>query len=150
MKGLDAKFREGNIISIRRLFIYEQKEELEDFRTRLCFLLHAQSNYEYKIISKKDFDSILLSFGDRTLVNDFGIYGEHFIWETAIENKVFIDSGYVNVDKKRIAKYTELYKRIWTVASKYEILDNELITKYKNFRMVDFRTISCSNSSENS
>jgi len=140
-KGLDDTFKHGGLIGIRRLFLYESDDELADFRTTLCFFLHKQSGYEYRVISRKDFDSMLHRFGSSTMASDFGIYGEHFVWETSTEHQVFIESGNVCVSKMKIAKYADLFNKIWAVAMPMEIKDEQITAKYQSLRMYDFRNL---------
>jgi len=141
IQEMHRKFVANKMAEIRRLFIYETESELSEFCTQLCFLLHDNSKYLYKIISRQDFGDIFKGFGDKNLVEDFGIYGNHFIWETSIENKIFIDSGYVCVDENKIKKYEQLFSKMWSHAIPYKIMDEQLKLTYKYSTINDFRTL---------
>ena len=141
VREMHRKFIAKQMAGIHRLFVYDRESDLTKFITQLCFLLHEQSGYEYKIISRQDFEAIFQGFGDRNLAGDFGIYGNHFVWETSVENKIFIDSGYVCVDDDKLKKYTRLFQRMWSHAIPYEISDEQLKTTYKDCHIDDLRTL---------
>lgn len=141
LRDMYRRFAANQIAGVRRLFIHESESELSKFRTQLCFLLHEQSGYEYKIISRQDFDAIFQGFDDKNLVPDFGIFGNHFVWETSVENQMSIESGYVCVDQKKAIKYTQLYQMLWSHAIYYQIVDEQLKMTYKDCHIDDFRTI---------
>jgi len=140
LKIIDGKFRTNKLMSLRRLLIYDSDDELQDYKTRLCFFLHQQSNYEYKIITRSDFESILNGFEDRTLVQDFGIYGEHFVWETVSDDRITIQHGYICVNDIRLKKYRQLYFKLWEAGIDYKVQD-EKFKEYIGFRMSEFRTL---------
>ena len=137
---MQNKFLAGKINQIKRLFIYDDESELTSFMTQLCFYLHLQSGYEYRVINRIDFEAIIKGFGDRTLVGDFGIYGNYFIWETSTESKIFIDTGYVCVDKERIVKYTGLFEKMWDQAVPY-LPNSKGLEDYKNYQINNFRIL---------
>ena len=136
LKIIDGKFRTNKLMSLRRLFIYDSDDELQDYKTRLCFFLHQQSNYEYKIITRSDFESILNGFEDRTLVQDFGIYGEHFVWETVSDDRITIQHGYICVNDIRLKKYRQLYFKLWEAGIDYKVQDEKFKEILKNFKRI--------------
>lgn len=136
----DEKFRNGLIKSIRRIFTYNSEDELQRFRVKLCFLLHQQSQYEYKVIKKTDFDIIFVNFMSRALMSDFGIYGDHFLWEASPEQPRAFEFGYFCINKNRIEKYKRLFEKLWLASTPYNINDPEL-REYSRYRMSDFRSL---------
>ena len=140
-QNLNAKFQEGKLKGIRRIFIFQDEAELNEFQTRLCFLLHKQSGFEYKVIGKDDFEAVIKNFGDRTMVKDFGVYGAHFVWETDPDEDTPIRLGEFCVNKHRMAKYKQLYELIWDQSVLQEIDDEELLKKYVGYGMDSFRKL---------
>ncbi len=141
LRAIDERVRSGQITNVKRLFIFDSPDQLETLTTKLCFCLHIQSGYDFRIISSQDFETLLYGFGDRNLVPDFGIYGTYYVWETP-PKKIFTERGYICMNDAKIKKYTALFKTIWANASNYSSKNiEELNKKYSQNRLFEFRTI---------
>lgn len=140
-QSLDSFLKQGKLKGVRRIFVFQDKTELDRFQTKLCFLLHKQSGFDYRVIGKDDFEAIIKNFGDRTLVRDFGIYGDHFVWETDPDEVTPVQLGEICVSNKRMAKYNQLFELLWDQSILIEINDLEIVDKYKGYRMDSFRKL---------
>lgn len=141
LRAVETRFSSGLIPSVRRLFMYTRSTELDEFNTRLCFYLHEQSGYEYKIISKHDFEAVLRAFGNKSLSGDFGIYGTHFVWETTPEAQNMINVGRISQNKNQIANYSQLFKDLWAQGAEYKISDPLFKKKYDGQKIDSLRKL---------
>ncbi len=139
-RDVDERLQSRNLVSIRRLFVYEDRSELETREMEVLFFLHEQSGYEYRLIRRTDLDTIYQAFGDKSLMRDFGIWGDHFVWETPPEN-IIGQLGEICRDEERIAAYKHLYQVLWDAARIHKVTDQEVITVCQGHRIGDFREL---------
>lgn len=139
--GIDAKVEQGLMKGLKRLFVYDTDTELGSFEARLCFLLHENSGYSFKLISSSDFNSILWGFQDSSLVPDFGIYGDHFVWETQQDATVMIEHGQVCVGSERLTRYSQLFEKLWGQAVPAPAVVGEFAKQYGATRMAAYRPL---------
>lgn len=129
----------GKISQIKRLFVYETIDELNYDLINLLLQLHNNSGFNIRFISYNNF---LAQFKKEHLYTDFGIYGQHFIFENnnySSDENTFC--GF-NVDRSRILEYTECFNTVWDIAyrvefdrqfTKAEIADNVIKLPVKEF-----------------
>lgn len=72
-----TKLAEKDKISIRRLFIYGRKTDLETPIAQHLFAFHANTKgYDYKVISRSDWTSIVRGHSLAEAQSEFGVWGE--------------------------------------------------------------------------
>jgi len=140
LRQVDERMRLGQIASVRRLFIYSEECPFETFETTLLFRLHEQNGYDYRLIRNTDFETVLNNFHDNTMTRDFGVWGENFVWETP-EKNILNQMGLICRDKKRIAKYKQLYEEMWELATSFKVEDKQIHEICKGHPIYDFRRL---------
>lgn len=110
--------KDGKISEVNRLFLFKELNELNYDLINLLFLLHYNSGFNIRLLK---YNSFLAQFNKEHLYADFGIYGEHFVFENNSDytNGEPIFCGF-NIKSERIIEYTKCFKNVWDIAYKIE------------------------------
>jgi len=113
LRKVDQRLRARSAHRVRRLFILEQDDELEEEMVRLLLAAHQRDRkYDYKII-RADFYSELLS--DYTIpddIVDFGIYGHYAVFR-GYEYAGGRLSGSYAVRDVEVERFTDAFTACW-------------------------------------
>lgn len=108
----------GTIKQVRRIFIYENDEELHTTLVKFAFILHNNEVYKFKVISRKKFNEEFPKGETNTYKEDFGIFDEAYVWEvTHGDEKDGPTSGNFSRNKTRVKWYKEFFEKLWTKKS---------------------------------
>lgn len=134
LKMAYSYLKEEKIKEVRRLFVYEEFEDLNNKLLNLLLQLHKNSEFKIKIIS---IDTFMAHFKKEHLSDDFGIYGKHFIFENNLNglNGEELFCGF-NINSNRIDEYRECFELVWNIS--YEIQFNDSISKVKKDNEIIF------------
>lgn len=135
LKMAYSYFKEGKIKEVRRLFVYDELENLNNKLLNLLLQLHKNSEFKIKIIS---IDTFKAHFKKEHLSDDFGIYGKHFIFENNLNdmNGEELFCGF-NINSDRINEYRECFELVWNISYKIQF-DNSISKVKKDNEMIYF------------
>jgi hypothetical protein len=105
--------RKKKIKSVKRLMLYSDVSELEDFRSKRLMKFHElNSNYEYRVMKMETFKRTLADFANIEVDRDFGIWGDHIIYlgqDYRPDNVL----GYYRRGIETISEYTKFFEKCW-------------------------------------
>lgn len=107
---------EKKIQSVRRIFVFSNNKQIEEELMVLLLRLHQNSGFEVKLLPQEFFENHL---NKEHLFSDFGIYGEHFVFENNGNPTNGLNLCGFNIDSDRICKYRELFMLLWE--SSYDV-----------------------------
>jgi len=118
---IQKNVKNKKIKSVRRVFIYRSEDELRHPLVLLCFALHKNEVYNFRVISQDDYDDIFKEKNtDGSYSKDFGLYGKEFVWETTKgydEHEVIL--GNFSMNKNRVKVYRDIFESLWKKAVDY-------------------------------
>lgn len=119
--------KQGKISSVKRLFVYKNIKDLDYDLTNLLIRLHLNSGFDVRFIT---YDNYLAHINKEHLYSDFGIYGNHFVFEN---NKNHLNGetqfcGF-SIKRERIDAYSNCFKTVWDIS--YSIRFSEQIVSAK-------------------
>ncbi|MFC0242618.1 hypothetical protein [Rhodopseudomonas telluris] len=117
-------FRQGyelvqsrKISKVKRLMVYANDDELKADQTKTLVAFHANvEHYDYKLISREAFDRILDDFGLQYLTNDFGIYGDRYLYKGYVNHRDKIVGSY-SKNKSELKRFTDCFEACWASPS---------------------------------
>lgn len=134
VESLHQKVEQGKIHHIKRIFIYKNIEELYQPLVQLCFKLHKNDVYDFRIISKEEYAKIFHSEAHRgTFKMYFGVFGENFAWETmeGYEEDSATKSRF-SMKREKVQFYKDFFEKLWNKTEEYSSKDDENISLPKN------------------
>jgi len=111
---------EKKIQSVRRIFIFSNNEQLEYKLMILLLRLHQNSGFEVKLLPQDFFENHL---NNEHLFSDFGIYGDHFVFENNGNPANSLKLCGFSIDSDRICKYRELFTLLWDISYNVQFCD---------------------------
>jgi len=110
----------GNIKHVKRIFIYDQNADKNgDLLTQLCFALHRNEVYEFKIIFKEKYDTEFNAIytangGGEKYEEKFALYGKTFAWEPMARNRHNeVINGIFSANKAKVNNYIDFFNKLW-------------------------------------
>lgn len=108
----------GQIKQVRRLVVVRDNEQLKDPRTQRLLTFHQENkNFSCQVISYDSFMTIVGDYGLRHLVNDFGIYGNSYLYKGVIAKSQEIVGSYSR-DQEEIDRFIDCFDTCWRDASR--------------------------------
>jgi hypothetical protein len=105
--------RKRHVIEVRRLLLFESQEEIDDPKSlKLMHFLHATEHYNYRLLSKSDFDRLSKSFRLLGEFADFGIYGQRYLFRGLLYSQGdFV--GVYSRDPETLSRYIDFFEFCW-------------------------------------
>jgi len=101
------------ISAVKRLMLYKNEKELEEFRSIKLMHFHATTNnYSYRIMPLQAFRSLLRDNEPLPVPRDFGIYGNKYIYIAEV-NQIDNLVGYYRRSPATIGKYIRFFEQCW-------------------------------------
>jgi len=125
MTRFEQKLRDGDVKAVRRLFVADDtqlRDQLTDEFTIYFIALHASEHtqFDYRILPASTYRQFLADHEpDAGLVEDFGIYGEHYVYETNTASAQSIQGSF-SADRERVQLYRRHFDACWEAGHKYE------------------------------
>lgn len=145
LKAIDSALASRRITEARRLLLYRDVQELDSHAVALCVKLHEMSNHSVRILPLADYQETVRAAAHKTyrLAEDFGVYGRHYVWETAIETNGLLASGYVNYAPDVVSRYIATYEKLWSLSADYpeSVLSRRVPSVPESARLGDFRAL---------
>jgi hypothetical protein len=111
-RNINRLLRQGQIASVKRLMVYQNKDELDDPRSQRLVRFHSNTKgYSYRIIAAKHFQSILVRNRLPTS-GDFGLYGRHYVYEV-VKNPSRRVVAIWSWDPAKVSSFTETFEACW-------------------------------------
>lgn len=103
----------GDVVEVRRLFIYKNDEKEQPSSQKLLEFHQRQPGYRCQLIEYKDFKN----FCDDQAINkdyaDFGIYGQWYVYKTESAEPQGEIKGVYHSSKKTVDEYIQLFDTCW-------------------------------------
>jgi hypothetical protein len=111
--------RSGKLAAIRRVFVYENDEDLARPESDLFLTLHSRTPYQIRTIPLEELVNIVRrSTRAKMVVTDFGIHGDSSVWETRTTTDGGF-RGYFVFEPTSIKQYSQVFDRIWEVGDEF-------------------------------
>ncbi len=120
----EDKVKKREIQNVRRLFIVDDEHEatqLGDEFSQRYISFHANADYfDYRILPASTYHRFLTDSDPYIqLVEDFGVYGPWYVYETAVATAQAIQGTFAG-GAERIETYRRHFKRCWDAGRPYE------------------------------
>ena len=103
-------------LEVRRLIIYVDEDELQDPRLKRLIAFHQhQDHYEAKLLPRATFDKFLKDYHLHHLVQDFGVYGDTYLYKGVLAQKDDIVGEYSR-DEAELERFTDCFNTCWESA----------------------------------
>jgi len=105
--------RSGAIKGVRRIIVYQNIDELTNPRTQRLIAFHqTTSGYECMTMPDRIFERIVKDYNLYHLVQDFGIYGNSYLYKGVVNRSDEI-VGYYSRDRAEIDRFIDCFETCW-------------------------------------
>jgi len=127
IENLHKRVENKNITRIRRIFIYDDKDIINDMTdntttfhpiVQFCLALHQNGEYEFKLIKRGKYNDRFRKEKSTHEIDhispDFGIYGNNYVWETLdADESDFLERGRFSKKKETVEHYQRFFNNLW-------------------------------------
>jgi hypothetical protein len=132
-RRLVGMIEDGTVREVRRLFIYTDPSEMEAPDAKRLLDFHArQPGYDYRIISKGDFQKFCRDLRLNENFADFGIYGDRYAYHTISARSDKIEGTFTS-SERQVNGYIELFDNLWRHAIVPEPVNEKPMPVYELF-----------------
>jgi hypothetical protein len=108
-----AMVKSGAMQGVRRIIVYSDVSEIADPRVQKLIRFHQQnSGYECMTLPGRVFERIVKDYNLYHLVQDFGIYGESYLYKGVVNRSDEI-IGYYSRDRSEIRRFIDCFQTCW-------------------------------------
>jgi hypothetical protein len=105
--------KSGRIKGVRRIIVYRDSSELQRPSTQRLIAFHQQtSGYECMTLPERVFQRIVKDYNLHHLVQDFGIYGDSYLYKGVVNRSDEI-VGYYSRDRSEIKRFIDCFETCW-------------------------------------